>query len=71
MQFNYTLQSIKKHIAYELDKESYTNEEVIGLLKAFLSAIDMTMFEYLQKDADWIKESAKIKASQFEYNGIF
>ena len=60
MKFDYTLQSIKKHIAYELDKESYTNEEVIGLLKAFFGAIDMTIFEYLQKDADWIKGAAKI-----------
>lgn len=60
MIFSFTLQSIKKGIGFNLDKENYTQEEVSQVLKSLCSAIDHTMFEYLQKDADWIKGAAKI-----------
>ena len=59
MIFSFTLQSIKKGIGFNLDKESYTQEEVSQVLKSLCSAIDHTMFEYLHKDSDWIKELAQ------------
>lgn len=59
IEFNYTFKSITKIVGCKLVKESYTQEEVKQLLKSLCSAIDHTMFEYLQKDADWIKESLK------------
>lgn len=57
MIFNFRFLSIEKGVAFDLDKESYTQEEVKQLLKSLCGAIDHKMFEYLQKDADWMKES--------------
>lgn len=61
MKFDYTLQSIKKNIAFDLDKENYTDDEVTRILKRVCRIIDMQIVE----------NQGKISASQFEYNGIF
>jgi hypothetical protein len=61
MKFDYTLQSIKKNIAFDLDKENYTDDEVTRILKRVCRIIDMQIVE----------NQGKISARQFEYNGIF
>ena len=45
MKFSYTLQSIKKHIEFDLDKESYTQEQANNLLKRLCGAIDISILD--------------------------
>lgn len=71
MKFDYTLQSAKKNIAFDLDKESYTSEEVAKLLKSVCGAIEYAVITSLPDDIKACGEPVKIKARQFEYNGIF
>lgn len=71
MKFDYTLQSAKKNIAFDLDKESYTREEVTKLLKRVCGAIEYAVITSLSDNIKECDEPVKIKARQFEYNGIF